>query len=143
MLKISFLEQNDELVKLAEKIAHELNGYVVPDYEKEYREMVNRELTALDYYRIAKGILNKELEYEHTSKKFLLSVNNPFLVYQKSLKNTGQTHPKFEEVLNRCNYDYLLTENPLKEPLKQLQIKNIKELNYSKLQNFIKEKIEQ
>ena len=141
MFKITFLAQSDELSKLAERIAHQHNGYVVPDYEKEYREMVNRELSTLDYYRIAKGMLNKELEYENTSKKFLISINNPYLIYNKSLAQSGDVHPKFTDVINQCKYDYVLLPNNNEFNTENIEIKNIKQFNIKELEDLIKNNI--
>jgi hypothetical protein len=138
MLKITFLEKNDFLKKEAEKIAHKYNGYVVPDYEIEYKEMINRELNSFDFYRIAKGILNKELEYQNSSKKFLISINNPYLIYNQSLKQLGESHDKFKDILNNCNYNYIIKFKDTEYSFKNLNINNIKELFCNDLEFFIK-----
>jgi len=141
MLKISFLHTYPDLKRIAEKTALELNGYVVPDYEEEYRKMVNRPLTELDYYRIAKGMLTKESEYEKSSKNFLIALNNPFLIYRKSKNELGKVHPKFPGLLQEIRYHYLFSETEETEFTNQ-NILTTKKMNDNYLKNFIKEKIQ-
>ena len=80
--KIAVCGLNDEKrTTLAKYLAHHLKTYCVPDYQKEYSEMVKRVLTSLDYKKISRGMQHLAEEYAAITKETLIFDNNIVQLY--------------------------------------------------------------
>jgi len=131
--------------QLARQLAIHYNTIYVPEYAREYINILERPYNKQDILEIAKGQFAKEKELESKAKKYLFCDTELIVTKIWCEHKYGNCHEWILEMINKNNYDlFLLTdidlpwqadpqrEHPdLREYLFQLYKKELQKRNYN------------
>lgn len=97
--------------ELAKGLAQHYNGGFVPEYAREYIDLLDRDYTQEDILVIAQNQLEREQEVLEKSREFLFADTELIVTKIWSLHKYGRCHPWIEAEIVNHTYDlYLLCD---------------------------------